>query len=176
MRNDGAASAATPSVAREGEDDRRQRLARNRFGAFPSEQHRRHDDADDADAEQHGQRAGDREQSVAADDHARVRVNEIGRRAGGARSASRRPAGPRTASPSPRGTSAGKNSRLEIAGAVLMSRAVLPMSRPIGTSAHAPQRNTPGERQPRAGQLQPEDGPGEQHQDHQREESGQDAP
>ena len=34
----------------------------------------------------------------------------------------------------------GKNSRLAIAGAVLMSRAVLPTSRPIGTSAHAPHR------------------------------------
>ena len=36
----------------------------------------------------------------------------------------------------------GKNSRLAIAGAVRMSRAVLPTSSPIGTSAQAPHRYT----------------------------------
>ena len=34
----------------------------------------------------------------------------------------------------------GKNSRLAMAGAVLISRAVLPTSRPSGTSAHAPHK------------------------------------
>ena len=54
----------------------------------------------------------------------------------------------------------GKNSRLAIAGAVRMSRAVLPTSRPIGTSAHAPHEIGADQRRPRARHLHAEDAVG----------------
>ena len=94
----------------------------------------------DAGGDEHGERAGHRPDALAGA-RSRPQYDSLRYVVGSTRANRFTPSGSiANGNAEPDRNISGKNSRLAIAGAVLMSRAVLPTRRPIGTSAHAPHK------------------------------------